>query len=102
MVTIDKVMSVVNETMFADLGIQAFELFNFCMNDLKNWCRLGSFNISPRMCGPLAPMFASITVVVDVGCDLVNKKIVLRYEYTYTHHDGGRNGHTVMKKLELS
>lgn len=100
MVNIHKIMLSIEKVMFNDLGVYPHAT-EFRMKDLEHWCRLGSYNISPRMCGPLAPMFASISVLVDVGYDPSRETLLVRYEYIYTHHDGGRNGHTVTKNVEL-
>lgn len=93
-------MNAVEQTIFTDLGIRVI-VKPFELTD--KFEVLGGYDIAPSMCGPLAPMFESVKVVVKVGVHHYNggTTIHLMYEYSYDHVNGGRNGYTVRKEVAL-
>ena len=69
---------------------------------------LGTFQIAPSMCGPLAILFKEISVTIkaaiapaaDVKADGSQHPIgYLMYDYKYTHSQGGSNGYDVRKEV---
>ena len=58
---------------------------------------LGSFDLNPAFCGPMAALITKLSVRVKVG--IGSKKaddiprVYVRFEYAYTHENGGRNGY---------
>ena len=81
-------------TIFADLGVYPPKTFDFKQEFLS----ILVLKISPSMCGPLASMFESIDVDVQVGVTGTGD-IVFHYDYQYSHSMGGSNGYTVRKRI---
>lgn len=107
---IDKICTAITADIFATLGIKP----TFCVSvaELAKYTRLGEFEISPQMCGPVAGMFGAIRVTVFAGVgesrlpgqsvadDYVPPTVIhTRYQYRYTHPDGGSNGYTLNKEV---
>ena len=100
---IDKVTSAITADIFATLGVKP----TFCVSlaELAQYTRIGEFEISPQMCGPVAGMFGAIRVTVLAGVGPIRtghqRVLYLRYQYRYTHPEGGSNGYTMNKEVAI-
>ena len=102
-----RVVAAINASLSSTIGVRA--AYSVCLDDLRLFCRLGEFEINPLMCGPVGAMFGAIRVAVFAGIgpsrrpwepsmpeDYTPPTVLhMRYEYRYTHPDGGSNGYTL-------
>jgi hypothetical protein len=94
-------------TVLADTGIN---LPADCLDSVTGirYTDMGTFQIAPSMCGPMAILFKEISVTIkvavapaaDVKQDGSQHPIgYLMYDYKYTHSQGGSNGYDVRKEV---
>lgn len=106
---VDVVAWTISDAIFVTIGQKP--TFSFCIAELRDkYCQLGEFELNPQMCGPVAAMFATIRVAIHVGIGPTRQwkpgmpegeVLHLRYKYSYTHPEGGSNGHTVEHELPI-
>lgn len=77
-----------------DLGIGTMADFEGKLVD-DQWHEILMAEIDPKTLGPFGPAISHMTVTVFAGQNADGTAAYLRYEYRYTHTDGGSNGKTV-------
>lgn len=68
---------------------------------IGNFQSIGAFRINPKMCGPIAAMFATIDLEIWVGMHEDSSRLYFRLAYSYTHSNGGSNGYSVNFDVEV-
>jgi len=98
-ITNELVKGVVESRIFDDLGVTV-EIVDAKDLDLS-WVDLGNHKLSPKTCGPVAPIFSSLSVTIRAGWDK-GDALHIEYKYLYEKSSGGSNGSTVYVQINES
>lgn len=96
---IKQVTEAIENEIFQTLG-QTWVNPALTLADLLEYRTVLNTKLNPAHCGPVAAMFATISVRVSVGFDDATKTLHFNFDYAYTHANGGANGYRVRKSVK--
>lgn len=97
---ITKFVDAATALIFDDTGVDVTGCFSGrSLSDFANWQQIKTVKINPKMAGPMAPMFASITLTIEVAWNDEGGHLCYYYEYK---HPTGSNGYTVRKTFPVA
>lgn len=64
----------------------------------ENWKKIGTFQLDPSECGPVAAMFLTLEATVKVS--IAEGVGHIRIEYKFDHPNGSQNGYSAQFQIQ--